>query len=107
MLLTNAYEIEFPKGFDEFEWEVEAKGWLQGVVVTIERRRYRVTFYDPTRLAQDIADELQEKSVYLESNVLVVPSVTRAHMEKAVETVVKAGGHVDLIPVEESLSTPK
>jgi hypothetical protein len=106
MPLTSEYEIEFPNGFDELEWEAEAKGWLQGVVVTIERRRYKVTFYDPTRLAQDIEDELQERSVYFESNVLVIPSVTRAHMEKAVEAVVKAGGQVALIP-EEGTSTPK
>jgi hypothetical protein len=98
MSLTSEYKIEFPEGFDEFEWEVEAKGWLQGVVVTIDRRRYKVTFYDPTRLAQDIEGELQERSVYLESNVLVVQSVTRANMQKAVEAVVKAEGYVALIP---------
>jgi hypothetical protein len=96
------YGIDFPEGFDEFEWEAEAKGWLQGAVVTINRRRYRVTFYDPIRLAQDIEDELQEKSVYLESNVLVVASITREQMRAAVEVVAKNGRHVDMIPEEET-----
>jgi hypothetical protein len=93
------YEIEFPERFDEFAWEAEAKGWLQ-VVVTIDGRRYKVTFYEPTRLAQDIERELQNRSFYLESNVLVIPSVTRAHIQKAVEAVVRVGGHVELIPDE-------
>jgi hypothetical protein len=92
------YKIEFPERFDEFAWEAEVKGWLQGVVVTIDGRRYKVTFYDPTRLAQDIESELQEKSVFWESNVLVIPSVTPAHIQKAVEAIAKAGGYVDLIP---------
>jgi hypothetical protein len=98
MLLDGEYEIVFPEGFDGVEWEAEAKGWLQGVTVVIGARRYRVTFYDPTRLAQDIEEELRSKAVFLEANVLVVPAVTRVEMEKAIGSVVKAGGQLDLIP---------
>jgi len=49
-----SYDIKFPEGFHKYAWEVEAKGWLPDILITINHHHYRVTFYDPTRLAQDV-----------------------------------------------------
>jgi hypothetical protein len=95
------YGIEFPEGFNDYAWEAEAKGWLQGAIAIIEGRRYRVTFYDPTRLAQDIEDELKGAAVFLERNLVVVQSVTRAKMEAAIDVVARTGRQSDMVPEAE------
>jgi hypothetical protein len=92
------HSVELPEGFNDFAWEAEAKGWLQGVIAVIADRRYRVTFYDPTRLAQDIEGELGASAVFFERNLIVVPSVTRAHMEAAIEVIARTGRDMDMIP---------
>jgi hypothetical protein len=53
------HRVEFPEGFEGYAWEHEAKGWLQGAVAIIDGRRYALTFYDPTRLSQDIEARLR------------------------------------------------
>lgn len=93
-----SYKLVFPDGFDDFVWELESKGWLAGAVAVIDGRRYRVTFYDPTRLAQDIESELKQAELFFEPNLLVVPAVTRAHMETAIAVVAKAGLHSRMSP---------
>jgi hypothetical protein len=50
-----------------------------------------MTFYDPVRLRQEIEDDLQRGSVFFEPNLVVVPSVTRQNMEKAVRTLIQSG----------------
>src|SRR6266545_3044392 len=100
MSVVIEHAIEFPEGFNDFAWEVESKGWLQGAIVVIAGRRYRVIFYDPTRLAQDIESELEESAVFLERNLIVVSSLTRAHMEAAIEVVARTGRYMDMIPEE-------
>jgi hypothetical protein len=97
MPVANTYGIEYPENFDEYAWEAGAKGWLPGVVALINGRRYKLTFYDPARLSQDIEGELQQNSVFFEPNLLIVPSVTRAHMEAAVAAIARTGGQVALI----------
>ena len=95
------HAIFFPEGFDDFAWEAESKGWLQGAVVVIAGKRYNVIFYDPTRLAQDIEVALKESAVFFEPNLLVVPCVTRAHMEVAITTIARTGRFVNMSPQEE------
>jgi hypothetical protein len=95
------HAVEFPEGFNDFAWEAESKGWLQGAIAVIAGRRYRVMFYDPTRLAQDIDGALKESAVFFEPNLLVVPSVTRAHMEAAIEVIARTGRHTNMSPEEE------
>lgn len=85
--------LEFPPGFDEYEWEVESKGWFQGVVAVIDGRRYELTFYERTRLLQDIEEELARGPEFFEANMIVVRSLTRAQMEAAVASIVAAGRH--------------
>ena len=94
------HAVEFPEGFNDFAWEAESKGWLQGAIAVIAGRRYRVIFYDPARLAQDIESELEESAFFFERNLIVVRSLTRSHMEAAIEVIASTGRHMDLVPEE-------
>jgi hypothetical protein len=96
------HAIEFPEGFDDFAWEAESKGWLQGATAIIAGRRFSVMFYDPTRLAQDIESELEASAVFFERNLIVVPSVTRAHMEAAIEIIARTGKYMDMLGADGS-----
>lgn len=88
--------VEFPEDFEDYAWEVEAKGWLQGVVVVIDGRRYPLTIYDLTRLAQDVEEEVGSGETFFERNLVVVSSVTREHIEAAVAALVSSGRHLGM-----------
>lgn len=76
-----------PEGYNEYAWEVEAKGYLWDACVELDGRVVAVTFYDATRLAQDVAEESIAGRVFAAKRLLVVPSVTQVHMEAAVKSV--------------------
>ena len=94
--------LEFPPGFEDSDWEIEAKGWLPGVVAVIQGRRYTLTVYDPVRLAQDVDDALKGGRVFLERNLVVVASVTRERITSAVQEIAQTGKVGDLRPDQES-----
>ncbi len=96
-----SFTLELDESFDKYAWETEAKGWFPNAVAIVDQRRYRVTFYDSARLAQDIADELKTAQVFFESNLVVVPSVTRQNMEHAIRAIVSTGRHLDMMPEAE------
>jgi hypothetical protein len=101
---VNRFEIEFPEGFDDYAWEVESKGWLSGVVVTIGDRRFSVTVYDPIRLAQEIRDAMDRSGAFFEHNLLVVPIVTRAHVQAGIARVVGDGSYAEMAEDDEMVS---
>ncbi len=90
------YKLSFPDDFDDYEWELESKGWFNGAVVVCQESNYRLSFYDPVRLAQEIEDELSSTAVFMEENLVVINSVDRAHMEKAVKYLMESGKYKDL-----------
>jgi hypothetical protein len=90
--------LQFPPGFEDYAWEVEAKGWLPGVVAVIEDRCYTITVYDPARLVQDIDDVLKEGRAFFEPNLVVVASVTQERIASAIEEIVLTGRLVHLRP---------
>lgn len=90
--------LQFPPGLEDYDWEVEAKGWLPGVVAVIDDRRYTLTVYDPARLAQDVEDVLKEGGAFLEPNLVVVASVTRESIASAIQEIVQTGRVVHLCP---------
>ncbi|NPC48952.1 hypothetical protein D7X99_25595 [Corallococcus sp. AB032C] len=90
--------LEIPPGFEDYAWEVEAKGWLSGVVAVIQGRRYTLTVYDPARLTQDVEDALKGGRVFLERNLVVVASITRDRIVSAIQEIVQAGRVGDLRP---------
>lgn len=77
---------------------VTSKGWLCGVELLIDDQTYMLTFYDPVRLSQTIADVLPGSPLFFEANLIVVPVVTRDAMERAVEQLACAGEHRWLVP---------
>lgn len=83
--------LVFPEGFDDYAFEVEAKGWFLGATFAFLGKKHRMTFYDPVRLRQAIEKELQRGSVFFEPNLVVVSSVTRQNMEKAVRALIQSG----------------
>src|SRR5690349_18485856 len=77
------YLLTFAERFDDDAWEIEAKGWYPGATLTCSGKTYRLIFYDPFRLAQEIEDELRNGCVFFEPNLVIVPSVTRQCMQEA------------------------
>jgi hypothetical protein len=89
-LVTN-YSLVFPQGFDDYAAEVEAKGWFGEASLTFAGRQHPMTFYDPGRLRQEVEDEIQRGRVFFEPNLVVVASVTRQNMERAVAMLIASG----------------
>ncbi|CAM4095574.1 hypothetical protein [Corallococcus exiguus] len=90
--------LEFPPGFEDYAWEVEAKGWLPGVVAVIHGRRYTLTVYDPARLTQGVDEALKGGRAFLERNLVVVASVTRERIVSAIQEIFQTGRVSDLRP---------
>ncbi|MFD0256842.1 hypothetical protein ACFVH7_00985 [Kitasatospora indigofera] len=81
------YRIEWPVPMDEYDWAIQqAKGWL-AVTVAWDGGRRAVEVYDPDRLAQSVAVEVNRLGHFTARDLLVVPSVTREHVEAAVSAI--------------------
>ncbi len=92
----------FPEHYDDLaEHECTQKGWLDGVVVVLEGgRRYRVHFYDPTRLAQDLAEYAKAGKPWVqEPGLIVVADVNREMIVRAIEDAVLSGFFDHLSPI--------
>lgn len=77
-------ELRLPDDFDGYAGEVEAKGVFWDAMARIDDREIRITFYDPARLAQDVAEEIHSQKVFALGRLVVVERTTREHMETAV-----------------------
>ncbi|WP_175997792.1 hypothetical protein [Burkholderia stabilis] len=85
-------EIKYPSWYDELaELEHEKKGFLEGVLVSSEGADMKLNFYDMTRFAQDSADSIRDNGLFYISNVVIVESVSRRHIEAAAQRIVKDG----------------
>ena len=73
--------IHYPAHYTpDQEYEYQAKGRLV-LDVRINQQAHTFTFYDPIRLQQDIAAELELGTSFYETNLVVLPSVTPANIE--------------------------
>lgn len=83
---------------DDQRWieESRARGYLANVLVEISGdRRYAVNFYDPVRLTQELDDAVHAGTPYFaEPATIVIPDVTPAAMDIAVQGLHK-GGYFD------------
>lgn len=84
-VVSVAYELEFPVYLDGYELETEAKGYLVDLVVRSGPRQWNLTVYDPTRLSQEVVDELRASGHLALANLLVVPQVTRSAITTALD----------------------
>jgi hypothetical protein len=86
--------LSFTCDFDDLTaWEVEQKGWFECAVVTLPGGlQVPVSFWDPVRLKQDLENALKGGNVCLaEPALIIVPSVTREYMERAVGELFRNG----------------
>ena len=70
--MTN-YTLTFPDDFDDYEWEVRSKGWFGDAKLKLLGKEYRLNFYDPVRLGQEIESELHRRTAFFEPNLVVIP----------------------------------
>lgn len=85
------YRVILPDNFDEYAWEIEAKGWLDSAYVETDGRKVELTIYDPTRLRQDVEEALSSGGPFFEKNVLVVSIVNRDSIEASVKSLCESG----------------
>jgi hypothetical protein len=77
-------ELVLPTDFDDYAWELESKGYFGEAAVRIGDQQVGVTFYEPTRLSQDIAEELAAGRPFAVPRLLVLERVTLENMRFAV-----------------------
>jgi hypothetical protein len=105
------YRFDLPADFEEYAWEVEIKGWFEGAVLTFQGKKYRLLFYDPVRVGQEIQSSIEREGAFFDPNLVVVPSVTRSNMQRAAArlaerqvAIMKRGYTIDLV---EEIVTPE
>jgi hypothetical protein len=77
-------QLIFPPDFSDYAWEVESKGVFWGAAVRIDNSLIDVTFYEPTRLRQDIEADIEAGRLFTVKNLLVIEKVTIRNMQLAV-----------------------
>ncbi len=95
-------KIHFGEHFDErAELEMSDRGYLSHVVVELDDgSRYPVFFFEPTRLRQELEIDVKSGRPYLaEPGMIVVPEVTRAAIQAAVERLAQEGYFQRLLPL--------
>jgi hypothetical protein len=85
------HRLHLPEDFDAYGWQAEAKGWFSDARLSAFGKEYQLNFYDPVRLAQEIASEHERDTVFCEPNLVVVKEVTRSAMEEAAHELVRSG----------------
>ena len=76
-------KVRLPDHFDADAAVIEAKGWLEGVVIEVDGVEHRPVFCDAVRLSQEVADAVAAQGFFYERTLVVVPAVTREHVERA------------------------
>jgi hypothetical protein len=92
------YKLILPDDFDDYEWEVSAKGYFAGARLVVNEVGYRLNFYDPARLQQEIESEAQRGVPFFEPNLVIVRTLTRFDLEQAAEWLVTSGQVAFLMP---------
>ncbi|MFN7475751.1 MAG: hypothetical protein ACK5RJ_13350 [Burkholderiales bacterium] len=92
------YSFVLPSYFDDYQGEVMAKGCFSDALMIIGGKQYRLNFYDPLRLGQDIAMVLENEKMFFEPNLVIVREVTRKEMERAAERLAHPGFATSLVP---------
>ncbi|UPK05137.1 hypothetical protein [Bradyrhizobium sp. 170] len=93
----SSFSLELPTDFEDYEWTLESKGWFSEARIVVTERRYQINFYDLARFTQTVEGEFERGQIFFEPNLVIVPSVTRAHMERAAEELVQSGQILSLV----------
>jgi hypothetical protein len=84
----------FLHGFDErTAHEAELKGYCPNAVVQLATgENFKVCFYDPVRLGQDLEREQESGEVCIaEPSLIVIPHVTLQYMQRTVASLSRRG----------------
>jgi hypothetical protein len=89
-LVRLAFEGELD---DRGEYEMQARGYRSHVWAELnDGSRHRLTFYDPTRLEQTLADEERDgRPFFAEPGLVILKEVTRSSMEMAARILAEEG----------------
>ena len=68
------YVIDIPKDFEDYEWEIESKGFIS-IDVKFDDKIFNINFYDEVRLNQTIVDDLGSNGFFFEKNLVVISKV--------------------------------
>ncbi|MFO1111434.1 MAG: hypothetical protein U1E61_19855 [Bradyrhizobium sp.] len=93
----SSFSLELPADFENYAWEVKAKGWFSEARIITAERRYKINFYDLTRLTQHIKDEFERGQIFFEPNLVIVQSITPACMQRAATELVQSGQVISLL----------
>jgi hypothetical protein len=99
--LAKPFTLRFPEDFDaQSEFETPSRGYLSDVVVQSSNGScYRLFFYDPVRMRQDLDAAVAAGKPYLaEPNLIVLSEVTTENIERAVQGLWRDGFFEHLKP---------
>lgn len=96
----NIFSLKIPTDFDDYEWEVESKGYFGNVELEIYGEKYFVSFYDSTRIMQEINDEISSRGLFFENNLIVLEKVTKSNMVASIEQLVRNSEINSLKPIK-------
>lgn len=108
MIANPKPRLIFEGGFDDREaLESKDRGYRSHVWAEFaDGERFRLVFYDATRLRQDLDDESKEGNPYIaEAGLIVLQEVTKENMELAVARLFDEGFFESLKPIGEHVQT--
>ncbi len=85
------YEVVFPQDFEDFEWEIQSKGYFSDIIIINNGNRYLINFYDPVRFSQDVQSRIDCIGFFSEKNVAIIPMVTKENIILCVEGLITSG----------------
>jgi len=97
-------KLVFPYGFDDRD-KIEAsdRGCFGPVIVELTGAKYAMTFYDPTRLTQDLQSVSRSGATHFaEPGLVILSEVTEANMHAAVKALEKDGFFEHLRPLDDA-----
>jgi hypothetical protein len=83
--------VVLPSDFDDHVWEIEANGWFAAASVEFDGLVTDFSFYDPSRIMQDIELALSTNRIFFEKNIVVVTIVNRDSIEASVKFLYESG----------------
>jgi hypothetical protein len=94
--MDNKPNIFFEFDINLYEDEIRMKGYCNNVYVILPNKmKYKVCFYDPVRLQQDIEDE----EYIAETGLIIVKDVTLFNMDSTVNKLWITGYFESLKPI--------
>lgn len=92
--ISQLASVDFPDWYDTLaEFEHSHKGYLNNVMVRmLNGKKYSLSFIDPSRLQQNLDDNVTEGvHCFTERNLVVIPAVTKTNILLAIEAMLKDG----------------